>query len=192
DELWREHVTVRGIDDLELTYNMYKTPLACRPDWRPESGKPRSSQPLLSAHALDAFGTRAAVVNCLCGAFAVHAPDLAAALCRAVNDWIAHEWLDRDPRLRASITVPFEYPDLAAKEIERCAKDPRFVQVLLPVMADAPLGRRHYWPIYAAAERHRLPVGIHAGSIYRHAPTSIGWPSYYVEDYAAQAAGFQN
>ena len=23
-----------------------------------------------------------------------------AALCRAINDWLAQEWLDRDPRLR--------------------------------------------------------------------------------------------
>ena len=27
-------------------------------------------------------------------------------MARAVNDWIAREWLDRDPRLRASIVVP--------------------------------------------------------------------------------------
>jgi 3-phenylpropionate/trans-cinnamate dioxygenase ferredoxin subunit len=31
---------------------------------------------------------------------------MAAAFARALNDWIAKEWLDRDPRLRASIVVP--------------------------------------------------------------------------------------
>jgi len=55
-----------------------------------------------------------------------------------------------------------------------------------------PLGRRQFWPIYAAAERHKLPLGIHAGSSYRHPVTALGWPSYYVEDYAAQAQGFQS
>ena len=29
------------------------------------------------------------------------------------------------------------------------------------------------------------------GSSYRHPVTSLGWPSYYVEDYAAQSQGFQ-
>ena len=64
-------------------------------------------------------------------------------------------------------------------------RDQRFVQVLVLAMGEVPLGRRHYWPIYAAAERHGLPIGIHAGSAYRHPVTSLGWPSYYIEDYAA-------
>ena len=60
---------------------------------------------------------------------------------------------------------------MAVEEIERCAADQRFVQVLMLVMGDMPLGKRHYWPIYAAAERHGLPIGIHAGSSYRHPVT---------------------
>jgi len=58
-------------------------------------------------------------------------------------------------------------------------------------MHDMPLGKRHYWPIYAAAERHGLPVGIHAGSPIVTPVTPLGWPTYYTEDYAAQAAAFQ-
>src|SRR5215471_1097732 len=53
-------------------------------------------------------------------------------------------------------------------------------------------GGRSLWPIYAAAERHGLPIGIHAGSAYRHPVTSLGWPSYYIEDYAAQSQAFQS
>jgi predicted TIM-barrel fold metal-dependent hydrolase len=88
--------------------------------------------------------------------------------------------------------VPPQNPELAAEEIARRADDPRFVQVLLPVMADMPLGRRLYWPIYREAERHGLPVGIHAGSLYRHAPTPMGWPSTFIEDYAVQAQAFDS
>jgi len=80
---------------------------------------------------------------------------------------------------------------MAVDEINRIAPDRRFVQVLMLVMGDMPLGKRHYWPIYAAAERHGLPIGIHAGSSYRHPVTPLGWPTYYTEDYAAQAAAFQ-
>jgi predicted TIM-barrel fold metal-dependent hydrolase len=80
---------------------------------------------------------------------------------------------------------------MAVDEINRVAPDKRFVQVLMLVMGDMPLGKRHYWPIYAAAEKHGLPIGIHAGSAYRHPVTSLGWPTYYSEDYAAQAPAFQ-
>jgi predicted TIM-barrel fold metal-dependent hydrolase len=116
---------------------------------------------------------------------------MAAAFAKAVNDWVAREWLDRDKRLRASIIVPMQNTDYAVAEIERCAPDKRFVQVLVLAMGEAPLGRREYWPVYEAAEHHGLPIGIHAGSSYRHAVTSLGWPSWYVEDYCANAQGFQ-
>ena len=116
---------------------------------------------------------------------------MAAALCAAVNDWMAKELLDREPRLRASILVPAQSPELAVREIERLAPDQRFVQVLLLAMGETPLGRRAHWPIYAAAEKHELAIGIHAGSTYRVAPTYSGWPSYRVEDYVAQSAAFE-
>jgi predicted TIM-barrel fold metal-dependent hydrolase len=117
---------------------------------------------------------------------------MAAALCAAVNDWTARELLDREPRLRASILVPPHNPALAVAEVERLAKDRRFVQVLLLAMGEMLLGRRIYWPIYAAAERHGLAVCIHAGSLYRHPPTYSGWPSYQVEDYIAQGPAFES
>ena len=56
---------------------------------------------------------------------------VAAAFARAVNDWMRAEWLDRDPRLRASIVVPYEDPETSADEIRHWAGDRRFVQVLL-------------------------------------------------------------
>ena len=36
-----------------------------------------------------------------------------------------------------------------------------------------------------------LPIGIHAGSAYHNPPTSVGWGSYHIEDYVAQATAFQ-
>lgn len=192
DDHWREHVVLRGIDDLELMYTMNRSPFACRSDWRPPSGKPGSDFDMVRTQALDAFGSRFGILNCLWGAPALHADDLALVLCRATNEWIAKEWLDRDPRLRASILVPMGNPELAAEEIERCAADKRFVQVLMLAMGETPLGKRQHWPIYRAAEKHKLAIGIHAGSSYRHSPTMIGWPSYYIEDYVSQSAGFQS
>ncbi len=133
-----------------------------------------------------------AILNCLYGVQLLFSEDMAAAFCRALNDYIAKEWLDRDPRLRASIVIPMQNIEYAVDEIERCAKDKRFVQVLVLAMQEVPLGRRHFWPIYAACERHGLPLGIHAGSAYRNPVTALGWPTWYIEDYAAQAQGFQS
>jgi hypothetical protein len=146
---------------------------------------------MIRRQALDAFGTRLAICNTLHGALALFNEDMSMALCSAVNDWVRHELLDREPRLRASILVHAQNPELAVREIERVAPDRRFVQVLLLAMGETPLGRRTQWPIYAAAEKHDLVVGIHAGSTYRVAPTFSGWPSHKVEDYVAQSGAFE-
>jgi predicted TIM-barrel fold metal-dependent hydrolase len=191
DEYWREHILARGLerDNYDMSAYPPEAPANVRPDWKLPKGPPGSSLPMLQAH-LDAFRTRHAICNVLYGGQIVFSEDMAAAFCRATNDWVAKEWLDRDPRLRASILVPMHGAELAAQEVERLADDRRFVQVLLPVMGEIPLGRRPNWPLYRAAERHDLPIGIHAGSAFRHAPTATGWPSYYIEDVVAQSAGF--
>ena len=191
DDFWRDSIVDRGIENLDTTSYPPNAPLSARPDWRDENGNAADTVAKLQTHALDRWKLRAAIGNCIYGVHMVVSEDMAAAFARAVNDWLVKEWLDREPRLRASIVVPAQNPELAAAEIDRCAPDQRFVQVLLPAMAEMPLGRRHYWPIYAAAEKHGLPIGIHAGSSYRYPVTPVGWPSYYVEDYASQAMAFQ-
>jgi uncharacterized protein len=194
DDFWREHLTERYIDHSPFVLASYATnlPQSTRADWRPAKGVPGADLAALRRDALDAFGTRFAIANVLHGAVALYNADMAAALCKAVNCWIAREWLDREPRLRASILVPTQDVELAVAEIERCAADPRFVQVLLLVMGDRPLGHRSFWPIYRAAEKHGLPIGIHAGSTFRHAPTGSGWPSYHLEDSVLQASAFED
>ena len=67
-----------------------------------------------------------------------------------------------------------------------------FVQVLMPAACEMMLGRSYYWPIWEAAARHGLPIGIHAGSMYRYAPTSTGWPSHYLHDYVANSQIFED
>ena len=192
DDHWREMVATRGIDEFHSILYPAASPLTCRADWRPAQGKPASTLELVRAQALDPFGSSIAIANCLYGIQLLFSEDMAAAFARAVNTWMAREWLDKEPRLRASIIVPTQNVEMAVDEIERWAGDQRFVQVLLLAMGDHPLGRRQYWPIYAAAERHGLAIGIHAGSNYHNPPTPIGWPSFYTEDYAGQANAFQS
>lgn len=191
DEYWREIVLLRGMDELNSISFPLSAPSAARADWRPAQGKPGASLAAMQAQALDPFAVRHAILNPLYGVQLLHSEDMAAAFARAVNDWVRSEWLDRDPRLRASIVIPTQNPDMAVDEIERCAADPRFVQVLMLAGADMPLGKRFYWPIYRAAERLGLPIGIHAGSSYHNPPTAVGWPTYFIEDHVAQAQSFQ-
>jgi uncharacterized protein len=191
DDHWREAVEARGITSLESISYPRNAPLTSRSDWRGDSGQAATDIAALREHVLDRFGVRLAICNCLYGVQLVFDPYMARAFASALNDWIASEWLGPEPALRASIVVPLQDPEFAVEEIERLAGDRRFVQVLVLATGELPLGRRAYWPVYAAAARHGLPIGIHAGSSYRHPVTSVGWPSTYAEDYASQAQGFQ-
>ncbi|NLS73752.1 amidohydrolase [Bradyrhizobium brasilense] len=189
---WKEQVVSRAIDGLDLNSYPPSMPLSGRADWRPADGsKPGSDLAMVQRGAFDQLGASHAICNVVYGAQAVFDSYMAADFCRAINDWIAAEWLARDTRLRASIVVPIQAPDLAVEEIERRAGDNRFVSVLVPSQGETLLGRRHYWPIYQAAEKYKLPIAIHAGSAYRGAPSSIGWPSYRYEYYLAEAQAFQ-
>jgi hypothetical protein len=194
DDYWRDQIVNRHIDTYSFVLTSYppNSPLSARPDWRQASGAPAGDLDAIRRHALDPFRTRFAICNVLHGAVALFNEDMAAALCGALNEWTARELLDREPRLRASIVIPAHNPALAVAEIERRAGDSRFVQVLLLAMGEMLLGRRLYWPIYAAAEAHALAVGIHAGSTYHHAPMPSGWPAHRVEDYVAQSTAFES
>jgi uncharacterized protein len=186
DDYWSEIVNSREVDVLELMGFPDRTQPYMRPDWR----GPGDPLELMQRNLLDPLGLECAILNVVSGAHALFDPYLSAAICRATNDWLADKWLDRDPRLRASMLVPFQNVEAAVEEIERRAEDKRFVQILTLAMTELPLGRRAYWPIYEAAERHGLPIGIHAGSSYRHAPSHSGFHSFLIEDHVAQTQGF--
>ncbi len=187
---WSEQLRVRGTDGFDSILYPPNAGFSCRADWR-DGARPGTSLEALRRHALDEFGTRIAVCNLLYNVAAVRNADLGTVLARAMNDWLAAEWLDREPRLRAAIHIAPQDPLAAAEEIERRAADPRFVHVLLPAMDETLLGKRQFRPIHEAAARHRLPLAIHAQMTATHATTSNGWPSHLAEDHIAMAHAFQ-
>lgn len=189
---WAETFEDRGMLAFDTISYPPNAPKSARDDWRGPDGRAGTSLADMQAQALDRWEIGTGILNCLYGVQMIHNEDHAVILARAINDWLRVEWLDRDPRLRAAIVVPFQNVERAVDEIERCAADRRFVQILALSMGEHPLGRRMHWPIFAAAERHGLPLCIHAGSSYHHPVTSLGWPTYYFEDYAANALGFQS
>jgi uncharacterized protein len=151
----------------------------------------RRDLPFLREQLLDAWGIDYGILNCLHGGGGQLNARWGAAQCQAVNDWQVAEWLDPEPRLRASIVVHPGDPEAAAREVARCARDRRFVQVLLTVRTAEPLGKPRYWLLYAAAAEHGLPVGIHFGGPAPNPITPTGWPSYYLEDHSGMMLAFQ-
>src|SRR5439155_11509579 len=143
---WKEQVVSRAIDGLDLTSYPPSMPLSGRADWRPAVGKPGSDLAMVQRGAFDQLGASHAICNVVYGAQAVFDPYMASAFCKAINDWIATEWLSKDKRLRASIGVPMQAPDLAVEEIEQLASDDRFVFVLVLPQGDMLLGKRPFWP----------------------------------------------
>lgn len=169
------------------------SPGAARADASPPSGLAAGADlAFMQKQHLDPMGVEFGVLNCLGGGPTQLNLEYGAALCSATNDWQVDEWYEKDSRLRCGIVVPMEDGELAAKEIDRVAGHPAFIQVLLVARTSAPLGDRRYWKIYEAAARHDLPVGVHFGGGTRGVPvTATGWPSYYLEDHAVMSTAFQ-
>ena len=192
EPFWQESFVARGLDGFDMMSYPLNAPITCRPDWRVQGQRPGSDLGNMQRDALDAFGIRLAICNPLTGGQVAASESMGAAICSAVNDWIIHHWLNKDSRLRASIVIPAQAPYMAVEEIEKRAADRRFVQILMPVACEMMLGRSYYWPIYEAAVKHDLPIGLHAGSMHRYAPTSTGWPSHHLHDYVAHSQTFED
>ena len=190
---WREQVEQTAFKGPVDPWYPPGLPTAARASTLPADGSPAASRVgLVQAGVLDAAPHPSfAILNSDCAVESLHNPDAAATVAQALNDWIASEWLAKDGRLRASIVVASQFPELAVREIERRADDPRFVQVLLPVRSEAPYGSRNFRPVFAAAASHGLPVALHYGGSPGNPPTPVGWPSFHVEDYAGVTGVFQ-
>ncbi|MBP1887057.1 amidohydrolase family protein [Sinorhizobium mexicanum] len=113
--------------------------------------------------------------------------DMATAIAGAINEWQAQEWFPSDPRWLGSIVISPRDPLAAAKEIHKWGKDPRMVQVFIPSLSGISMGKRHFYPIYEAANEYGLPIANHPGSEGAGANDNmfaVGAPSYYFEYHA--------
>lgn len=169
------------------------TPRAARTDaWPPTGGPPASDLAFMREDLLDRYDVEYGILTPMLGAGEQLDVESGAALASAINEWQAAEWLEPEPRLRASINVAYEDGDLSAAEIHRMAADDRFVQVLMLIRTAEPMGHRRYWPIYRAAAEHGLPVGVHFGGWGRGPITGAGFGSFYIEDTVGMATAFQD
>lgn len=188
---WVEHIEQTLFKGPVDSYYPMKAPMAVREDARPEDGSPPgSSLELLRKHHLDPSGVDIAILNCMYAIDTLNNPDAAVAMAAAVNDWQIDQFLDKDSRLRGSIVIPSQTPAAAAREIERVAHHPGFVQVQIPVRTNQTLGNRNHLPMWEAIARNNLVAGIHFGGKPGVPPTPEGWPSYYFEEHAGMAQVF--
>lgn len=196
-ERWRKHLAEYGKFNCGIyadrgTYPRF-SPNTCRRDaWPPNGGLPGSDVDFIGTQLLDAYNIEYGVLEPLLGGNTSRNLDEAAALCSAMNDWQAHDFVDVDARLRASILVPQDDPDASVKEIEKRAGDWRFCQIQLGSKTSEPLGRKRYWPIFAAAVETGMSIGLHIGGTQSSAPSPSGWPQFYLEDHQVLSHSMQN
>jgi predicted TIM-barrel fold metal-dependent hydrolase len=153
-------------------------PLASRRDsWPPDGGLPASNYDFMRAQHLDLYGIEYGVMNPLSPSGQGEQNDeYSAALAFAANEFQLNHWNALDPRLKASLIVPYEDPDASRLEIRRRAGDRRFAHVLMLTRTAELMGRRRYWPIYEAACEAGLPVGVHVFGYSGRAVSNTGWP----------------
>jgi predicted TIM-barrel fold metal-dependent hydrolase len=107
-------------------------------------------------------------------------PDWAAALARAYNDWLHHDFLSASPRFKGVALLAVQNPVEAAKELERAVSEFGMVGAMLPAVMSPMrgLGLPQFDPIYAAAERLDVPVAVHGGAAVElgldHMPSFAG------------------
>jgi predicted TIM-barrel fold metal-dependent hydrolase len=183
-EPWKSHVARSGIG---MPDRGYPSPFGVlRQDCIPPTGGPAASDPdFLVEDLIKPFNIEYGILTGnLMDVSTMHDPDYAAAIASAYNDFLVEEWLPKHESFRGCMVVSMNDAELAAREIERLAGHPKIVGIVIGSGQRALLGQRQYHPIYAAAERHGLPISIHPGGEGAGgtpAPTPSGYPTRYLE-----------
>jgi predicted TIM-barrel fold metal-dependent hydrolase len=120
--------------------------------------------------------------------------EYANAVIAAFNDWTIAHWLEPFPQLRGCVAINSNDPTAAATEIDRLGSRDDIVMVIMGATSTAPYGQKQYHPIYEAAVRHNLPIGIHpaaAGTGLAHAVSAVGYPRTFFEYHTGLPRIFQ-
>ena len=194
---WRDYVATYGMSQRQGHQNGVNPypkaqPNAARRDAWPPGGAPGTDLDFMRAQYFDPLNVHFAVINPLTPSGQGFAnPDLSGAMCRATNEWQAHDLVAREGRFRASICVPYEDTAASVAEIERLAGRREFCQVLILGRTGEGLGTQRYRPIFRVAAAAGLPVSVHAFGYGGGPVTSGGWPSFYIEEMTGHAQAAQ-
>ena len=165
-------------------------PLASRRDsWPPGGGLPASDLDFMRQQHLDFYGIEWGIMNPLSPTGQGEQNDeLSAAMAFAANEYQLEGWNRRDPRLKASVVIPYENGEMSRAEIRKRAGDRRFAHVLFLSRTSELLGKRRYWPIFEAAVEAGFPIGVHVFGSSGRPMSNTGWPSFYIEEITEHSA----
>ncbi len=89
--------------------------------------------------------------------------DLAAAICRAHNNYVADRCRKAPGRLKGVAIVPLQDPSAAIEEMRRALNELDLVAVTIPgSIGDKPLHSPEFFPFFKAANDLDCPIGCHA------------------------------
>lgn len=89
--------------------------------------------------------------------------DLAAAVCRAHNNYVADRCRKAPDRLKGIAIVPLQDPTAAVDEMRRALKELDLIAVTIPgIVGDKPLHSPEFYPFFKAANDLNCPIGCHA------------------------------
>ncbi|MQA16354.1 MAG: amidohydrolase family protein [Pseudonocardiaceae bacterium] len=178
---WRKYITDFGWQpDRVLPYAQFAAGGLDREDAKLPDGRPGGSDyNLLREQLLDEYNIDYAVLTGWLDASALAPgwPEFKTALMSAYNDWQLENWVARDERILGSVHVNAHDPQNAAREIDRMGAHPEFVQAIVYI-GDKAYGDPYYHPIFEAAARNNLPIGLHHSE---NSPTALGFHRYFVE-----------
>lgn len=112
-------------------------------------------------------------------------PPFRQALASALNDLVIEQWLAKDERVLGSVQISPLDLESAVREIDRVGDHPQMVQVMLPLQQWG-YGEERFLPIYEAAQRHNLAIGMHQTP---HLGMPFQW-TYYIEWHSAYPLSF--
>lgn len=89
-------------------------------------------------------------------------PETAVVACRDVNDALAAIVRAAPDRFSGFATLPQAHPEAAADELQRCVEELGFRGAMMFGITDGRfLDEKAFWPIYARAEKLKVPVYLH-------------------------------
>jgi uncharacterized protein len=163
-----------------------------RPDTiSPKGGPPCSDVDFVRGHLLDRCGIDAALMIPLQPVSTANwtYADEAAWYVTAFNEVMRDTWMVADSRYQLAMTVSPLDPRLAAREIRRFGPTPGVLGVQVPLI-NVPMGQRHYYPIYEAAQELELPIiqhGLGGWDLVGVTQAAGGLPVHYAERYTLYA-----
>ena len=179
NDYWRDQVTTRGMTDLVSQSYPTNSPISVAPGLAAGAGqaglKSRRHAEAGARPVRHSYG----ICNPLYGVQMVFSEDMQDAFCRALNDWLVKEWLDKDARLRGSIVIP----TAERRKIRRRDRALRQGQALRPG-ADAGDGRHAAGQARLLADLRRgraagprRSASMPAATITTRRPRSAGAPT---------------